>query len=84
MPRVRGLQHTYKAKELSRLIEAYRTLRGYKQSELAEMVGMTQQCYSRKINDNSFKAEDLFLLFDALKMPEETILDAMMLRREKR
>lgn len=83
MPRVNELKHKYKVKELSELIESYRTKRGLKQDELAEMVGMSQQNYSRKIKANSYKAEDLILIFDALNMPEEAILEGMMLRREK-
>ena len=84
MPRINELKHKYKAEELPRLIEAYRTLRGLKQVELAEMVGMSQQCYSRKVKTNVFYPEELIRIFDALNMPEEAILDAMMLRREKR
>ena len=82
MPRINELKHKYKVEKLSSLIESYREKRGLKQEELAEMVGMTQQCYSRKKNANAFKAEDLILIFDALNMPEEAILEGMMLRRE--
>ena len=53
MPRVALLKDQYKLNEIGRYIEAQRKFRGLKQSELAELSGMSQQNYSYKINNNT-------------------------------
>lgn len=79
MPRVKELKAHYMHKDIGRKIDAWRVYRNMTQSELAEMVDMSQQNLSRKIRCNSFTYSDLIKLIKALRIPEKTVLEWMIL-----
>lgn len=79
MPRVRELRPKYMTNQIGREINAKRVFRNMTQAELAEMVDMSQQNFSRKVKYNSFTYTDLIKLFSALKLSDDEILRLMKL-----
>lgn len=83
MPRIKELEIHYMCRDIGNKIEAWRVYRNMTQSELAEMVDMSQQNYSRKKKANSFTYPDLVKLIKALKLPDDTILEWMRGKNER-
>ena len=77
MPKVKELEVHYLCRDIGKKIESWRIYRNMTQSELAEMVDMSQQNYSQKKKTNSYSYADLVKLIRALKVPDDVVIEWM-------
>lgn len=74
MPRINALKDKYVKTDLKNLI--YQKMRDEKKTQgyMGELLGITQQCFWKKLQDSNFDIGELFLLSNELDFSCEDIL----------
>jgi len=73
VPRVSINKKDYIVKDFRRWLIGEIKVQGYKQSEVAEWLGISQQAVSAKLKSGSFSLKELLILFEKLNTEQETI-----------
>lgn len=73
MPRITSKKKDYKLTDFRRWLIGEIKVQGYKQSEVAEWLGISQQAVSAKLKSGSFSLKELLILFEKLNTEQETI-----------
>ena len=79
MPRVAGLNHKYRIRDITAYIRGQMLVQGITETEMAEELGITQQALSYKLTNHSYKIDDILLIFRRLETPDEEKLRLMKL-----
>lgn len=77
MPRVTINKEIYKAKDLKKLIQIKMIEYGYKQNDLARVLGITQAAMSKKLSDNNYSLQDFMKISATLNFTDEEIVKAI-------
>ncbi len=74
MPRVHLKKKEYVAKDLTACISGKMYTQGIKQKDMGELLGVTQQAFSRKLRKCQFSYLELLEVFKKLDFSDEEIL----------
>lgn len=66
-----------KTPTISRYIRAYMTFQEKTQQNMADLLGMTQQGFGKKLLRGQFTYDELVRIFRFLKVPDEKIVEIM-------
>lgn len=88
MPRVAIKRKDYKVNDLSAYIASKMFQEKLRQEDIANVLGISQSAFSKRMQSGSFRYEDMLIIFQKIGASDEDILRIMKLdqnvRREKK
>ena len=79
MPRVHLKKKDYKVNDFCKWLKGKLASEGISQTELAEVINLTQPTISYKIKTGQFDLKEIITIFDFLKATDEEIIKAVKL-----
>lgn len=74
MPRIKALEQKYRQFDTSQMIRGFQARAGKSQADMAEILGITQQAYSKRLLNLNFTLKDLQRMRGPLQLSSEEIL----------